>query len=90
MAKTYQTYLYGASFGIEENGRILDGWQVDRNNILFQSKEYENPTDAMQELNFQEPSHPNWFATMVECIDGEVSDEQIFDSSLIFVDYPDY
>jgi hypothetical protein len=90
MAKTYQTYLYGASFGIEENGRILDGWQVDRNNILFQSKEYENPTDAMQELNFHEPSHPNWFATMVEWTDGEVSDEQIFDSSLIFVDYPDY
>ena len=48
MAKTYQTYLYGASFGVEENGRILDGWQLDRNNILFQSKEYENPTDAMQ------------------------------------------
>jgi len=66
MAKTYQTYLYGASFGTEENGRIIDGWQVDRNNILFHSTEYENPADAMQELRFHEPSHPNWFATLVE------------------------
>ena len=90
MAKAYQTYLYGASFGTEENDRILDGWQLDRNNILFQSKEYDNPTDAMQELNFHEPSHHNWFATMVEWNGQEVSDEQIFDSSLVFVDYPDY
>ncbi len=90
MDKTYQTYLYGASFGIEEDGRFLEGWQVDKNNILFQSNEYENPGDATQELNFHEPSHPNWFATMVEWENGEVTDEEIFDSSVISVDYPDY
>ncbi|HVM88822.1 MAG TPA: hypothetical protein VMT76_11600 [Puia sp.] len=46
MAKTYQTYLYGATFGAEEDGQILDGWQLDRYNILFEFKECDYAKDA--------------------------------------------
>jgi hypothetical protein len=36
--------------------------------------------------DFHEPSNNNWFATMVERIDDEVTDQEIFDSSVITID----
>jgi hypothetical protein len=86
MSTTYQTYLYGAILDKEENGIILEGWQVNEKVILFASNEYDRPDKAMAALNFTEPAHNNWFATMVVRKDGEIIDEEIFDSSVIYVD----
>lgn len=87
MAHTYQTYLYGAVLDKEENGNILEGWHVDESKILFESNVYTNPTDAIIELNFTDPQHNNWFATMVARENGEITDEEIFDSSVITIEY---
>ena len=46
----------------------------------------EDVSNPIHALDFHEPSDNNWFATMVECIDGEVTDEEIFDSSVIVID----
>jgi L-rhamnose mutarotase len=62
------------------------GWQLADDIVIFESKEYQDVGHAMRELDFHEPSDNNWFATMVECIDGEVTDEEIFDSSVIVID----
>ena len=73
---TYQTRIYKVIY--------LDsqfGWDYT-DEILFESKEYEIATDAMVELNFAEPSHPNWFATMRVIKDGEIIEEDLFDSSV--------
>jgi len=57
------------------------GWDYS-GDILFESTIYENPTDAMQELNFFEPSHNNWFATMRMIKAVEIVEEEIFDASV--------
>ena len=90
MSTTYQTNLYGAILDKEENGVVLHGWHVNEDAILFESQEYDEPGKAMTELNFTEPPHNNWFATMVVREDGKIIDEEIFDSSVVFADYPDY
>lgn len=72
---TYQTMIYKV---------ILDpkfGWDYN-GEILFESKIYDNATQAMIEFSFAEPSHPNWFATMRTIKQGEITDEEIFDASV--------
>jgi hypothetical protein len=72
----YQTMIYkviylDSQFGWDYNGEIL-----------FESKIYNNPGDAMMEFSFAEPSYPNWFATMRSIKDGEITEEEIFDASV--------
>lgn len=86
MGKTYQTYLYGAVLDKVENDVLLEGWQVNEDLILFKSKECDEPAEAMNALNFTDPSHNNWFATMVVRENGEIIDEEIFDSSVITIE----
>ena len=43
-------------------------------------------TDAMTDLKFAEPSHPNWFATMKTIQDEEVIDEDLFGSFVHNID----
>jgi hypothetical protein len=81
MATTYQTKLFKAVLTDFEIG-----WQLAEDVIIFESKESEDVCQAMRELEFHEPSDNNWFATMVERIDGEVTDEEIFDSSVIVIE----
>ncbi len=81
MNKTYQTVLYKGFISHFELG-----WQVAGDIVIFKSNEHEDVSKAMQELNFHEPKENNWFATMIERIDGEVTDEEIFDSSVITLD----
>ncbi|HKO79839.1 MAG TPA: hypothetical protein VJU78_05560 [Chitinophagaceae bacterium] len=76
---TYQTSLYKA---ILINFDF--GW--DAADEIFVSNLYECPTDAMQELNFMEPAHNNWFATMRTINDGVIIEEEWFDSSVIEFD----
>jgi hypothetical protein len=78
---TYQTKLFKAVLTDFELG-----WQLVEEAVIFESKGYENVCHAMRELDFHELSDNNWFATMVERINGEVNDEEIFDSSVIEVD----
>jgi hypothetical protein len=71
MATIYQTILYKSSIADFELG-----WQVEDGNIIFQSYEYEDVTKAMLELNVHEPSENNWFTTIVERMDNEITDEE--------------
>ena len=76
----FQTMLYKAV--------LLDfeyGW--DASDELFSSNVYSSPTDAMQELNFTDISHNNWFATMRTIVHGEIIEEEWFDCSVIEIDY---
>ena len=73
---TYQTMIYKVIYLDSEFGWDYNG------EILFESKIYDNPGDAMQELNFAEPSFPNWFETMRTIKDGKIIEEQIIDSSV--------
>ena len=82
MATTCQTKLFKAILTDFEIG-----WQLTEDIVIFESNEYEDVTQAMRELDFHEPSDNNWFATMVERIDDEVTDEEIFDSSVILIDW---
>jgi hypothetical protein len=75
----YQTMLYKAVF-ID----LEFGW--DAGDEIFASQIYTSPTDAMQELNFTDPIFNNWFATMKMIEDGEVVEEEWFDSSVIEID----
>jgi hypothetical protein len=81
MATTYQTVLYKAVLTDFEMG-----WEIVEETVIFESKEYEEVGKAIREFDFYEPSDNNWFATMVERVDGEVVDEEIFDSSVIIID----
>jgi hypothetical protein len=81
MATTYQTKLFKAVLTDFEIG-----WQLAEDIVIFESRGSEDVFQAMRELDFHEPSDNNWFATMVERIDGEVVDEEIFDSSVIVID----
>jgi hypothetical protein len=77
---TYQSMLYKVALVSFELGWDYTG------DILFESNVYTNPTDAMVEFSFCEPSHPNWFATMKMIKNSEVIEEQIFDASVIEID----
>ena len=73
---TYQTMIYkviylDSRFGWDYNGEIL-----------FESRVYDIATDAMVEVSFAKPSHPNWFATMRTINDGEIIEEEIFEASV--------
>ena len=72
---TYQTaiykVIYADSFGWDYSGEIL-----------FESKVYDNATDAMVEYSFAEPTHPNWFATMRTIKEWEIVEEEIYDASV--------
>jgi hypothetical protein len=49
--------------------------------ILFQSDEYDTPSDAMEAFSkFELPDKP-WFGYMRVTENGEIIDEQMFDSS---------
>lgn len=81
---TYQVLLYKVA--------LIDfelGWDYT-GDILFESNIYEEPGMAMKELSFFTPSHNNWFANMRVIEDWEIIEEEIFDSSVIEVDYPYY
>ena len=73
----FQTALYRAIF---IDGEI--GWDVDPA-AVFESVISDNPTLAMQEFDFYEPLHNNWFGTMRVIEDGEVIEEEWFDSSVV-------
>ena len=75
----FQTSLYKATF-ID----LEFGW--DAGDEIFASRIYKSPTDAMLELNFTDPSHNNWFATMRTIVNGEIIEEEWFDSSVIGID----
>jgi len=79
---SYQTRMYKAALADFELG-----WQLIPEIVIFESKEYENPTSAILEFDFNEPSEHNWFASMIERIDSQVTDEEIFDSSVVDVEY---
>ena len=72
----YQTIIYKVIYTDSEFGWDYNG------EILFESSICENPTDAMQQFDFAEPSHPNWFATMSTIKDGEIIEEEIFEASV--------
>ena len=61
------------------------GW--DYGEAIFQSQIHPTPAGAMLELNFQEPAHNNWFATMRLIMDDEITEEELFDTSVIEIDY---
>ena len=82
MAITYQTRLYKAALTDFELG-----WQIAVDEILFISREYADVSNAIRELDFHTPSDNNWFATMIERINEEVTDEEIFDSSVVDTEY---
>jgi hypothetical protein len=65
------------------------GWEIGED-ILFESKVYGNPTDAMQELNYFSPSSNNWFATMRMMQNREIIEEEIFDSSVVYFLFDHY
>jgi hypothetical protein len=72
----FQTSLYKAIYLDAEFG-----W--DAGDEIFSSQIYSSPTDAMVELSFTEPSHNNWFATMRTISNGNIIEEEWFDSSVI-------
>ena len=75
---TYQTILYKAEFLGSELG-----WQLNKDDVIWSSQKYNTAAPAIQEFDFSEPPHNNWFVTMVEREGDEVKDEEIFDSSVI-------
>ena len=61
------------------------GWELGKI-ILFQSAEHDEPSAAMEEFNkFPLPEKP-WFAYMRMTENGEIVDEQMFDTSTVKVD----
>jgi hypothetical protein len=80
MSLKFQTSLYKAIYLDAEFG-----W--DAGDQIFASNVYQSPTDAMMELNFTDPSHNNWFATMRTIVQGEIIEEEWFDCSVIEIDY---
>ena len=68
----YQSMLYKAEFIDFEIG-----W--DYGDPIFESQIYPTPRAAMIELNFQEPAHNNWFATMRTIVEDEITEEELFD-----------
>ena len=61
------------------------GWEFGKI-ILFESAEYPEPSLAMDEFNkFQLPEKP-WFAYMRVLENGEIIDEQMFDTSTTIID----
>ena len=61
------------------------GWEFGKI-IIFQSEEHDEPSMAMGEFNnFTLPDKP-WFAYMRETENGEIVDEQMFDTSTAKVD----
>lgn len=76
--RQYQTVLYKAIFIDAEIG-----WDADPDSVLFESSISANPTLVMQELNFFEPTHSNWFANMRMIENGEIIEEEWFDTSVI-------
>ncbi|HEU5167410.1 MAG TPA: hypothetical protein VFU29_17820 [Chitinophagaceae bacterium] len=72
----YQAIIYKVIYTDSEFGWDYDG------EILFESKIYDNATQAMTEFSFAEPSYPNWFATMRTIKDGAIVEEEIFDASV--------
>ena len=74
----YQTVLYKAYY---IDSKV--GWDADADEVLFESSITDDPSIAMQELNFFESPHPNWFANMRMIENGEIVDEQWFDTSVI-------
>jgi hypothetical protein len=73
---TYQTSQWSA---VIKDKRY--GW--DYATLVFQSKEYANPTDAMMEFNREAMWISKWIGTLKMIIDGEVVEEQIFDSTVL-------
>ena len=73
---TYQSCLYSAKLQNSEYG-----WDYDQ--LIFQSKEYVNPTEAMEEFNNQEILVEHWIGTLKRIEGKEVLDEEIFDSSVM-------
>ena len=61
------------------------GW--DYGAPIFEYQIYLDPSSAMIELNFQELAHNNWFATMRSIVNDEIVEEDLFDSSVIEIDY---
>jgi hypothetical protein len=55
MATTYQTKLFKAILTDFETG-----WQLAEDIVIFESRESEDVTQAMRELDFREPSDNNW------------------------------
>lgn len=56
------------------------GWEFGKI-ILFQSAEHDDPAAAMEEFNkFELPEKP-WFAYMRVTKNGEIVDEEMFDTS---------
>ena len=81
-AVTYQAMIYK----VEMNEDFaMYGWDYT-GEILFESQVYDEPSKAVLELSFCEPSHPNWFETFRTIVEGEVIDEQIVDTSVIEFD----
>ena len=79
MAK-YITMVYEGEFFDEKFG-----WEFGKV-ILFRSKEYDEPDDAMKEFNqFPLPQKP-WFAYMRVMENGEIIDEEMFDTSTNKID----
>lgn len=76
----YQSMLYKAEFIDFEIG-----W--DYGTPIFESQIYPDVRGAMIELNFQEPAHSNWFATMRSILNDEIVEEELFDTSVIEIDY---
>ena len=70
----YKVIFLDSQFGWDYNGEIL-----------FESKIYNDASQAMMEFSFAEPSHPNWFATMRTIKEGEIVDEEIFDASVYVI-----
>lgn len=61
------------------------GWEFG-NVILFESPEFGNPAQAMDAFNkFELPDKP-WFAYMRVLENGEIVDEQMFDTSTVKID----
>ena len=76
---TFQTMMYKAVFIDSELG-----W--DYGDVLFESNIDEDPARVMRELNFFEPTHNNWHVTMRMIKDGEIVEEDLFDSSVYEID----
>ena len=56
----YQAMIYKVAMDNET------GWDYT-GEILFESQVYDDPSKAVLELSFCEPSHPNWFETFRGC-----------------------
>jgi len=75
----FQTALYKVIYLDAEFG-----WEYDE--LLFESGIHEDPSKAMIEFDFYQPAHPNWFVTMRMIKNGDLIEEDLFDTSVI--EYP--